>query len=278
MPYKPAQRKYRKKAKVVIAKKPKKAPLSKAQYSAIRKVAQSVLYKNAETKKNWLFVNEFQVGSQTGNKCLTHNNSFAGVNFNYPLPTADSGEGRDGNMIQPIRFNFNGHIRVQGSSSNQENRLTHCRVVAAFYREGHKPDSNLNDSDLLRYGNDTQGLFGDFRDTYANFNWEKVRPFYDKVMTLAPAYIHRAYDSAGNLQEVGEQLSNVSRDVRKLNITYNFKKGTKLVCQDSDLASGDWNRNNIVIFVICRNANDDLTTSTLYTEVSGLAALTYKDF
>lgn len=277
MPYKPAKRTYRKKPRMVITRKPRKAPLNKSQYKAIQKVARGVLYKTAETKTNWMYVDEIQTGSQTGTRCLTHDNTFAGVNFNYPLGINSSGEGRIGNQIQPLQFAFDGHIRIQGASSNQEARLSHCRIVACLYREGHKPDLNLNDQDLLRYGNENRALFGDFRDTYASFNWEKIRPFYDKTFALAPSYIHREYDANGTLQEVGEQLSNVGRDVRRINIKYNFPKGSKLICEDNDVAT-EWNKNNIAIFVICRNVNDDLTASTLYTEISGLGKLTYKDF
>ena len=125
-------------------------------------------------------------------------------------------------------------------------------------------------NDLFIYGNNTQGLSNDFKDTYKKFNWNVFRPFYDRVYKVAPEF--QMTDSAGiNLGN----FAGFHKDGFKINIKHNFAKGSQLTCEAHN--SGQWRKNNIALIVIARNARDDTTVSTLNLEVQGLGCLTYKD-
>lgn len=266
--YAPAKKTYRKKNNY----RPRKSKKSnKMTYKKINRMIENKIYKTAETGRIYKYCDEQQMSLQTGNAKLLTNISADAGNWISPPATGNGVQDRTGNSINPVSFNWKGHIKISGATNLSENRKVQVRIVAYFYKQGNNVNNTLTDLDILRYGNNVVGLFNDFRDMYADFNWSKIRPFYDRTVTLTPAFLKLADDNVTNL---GNFYGN-GNDMARINIKHKFKKGTVLSCEDSD--ADDWKKNNIGILMMCRNANDDYTTSTLNLEVQGLGDFSYKD-
>lgn len=274
MPYKtPAKRTYRKRPSTVVVRKAKKAPLNSRQYTAVAKLVKNQIYKTSETKYQFRNIDHAQ-GIILDGEVIKTTTAADGIN-QIPMPADnDSLTGRDGNMIQPIAWNFRGHMTIPGSSSNQDNRTCHVRLVAAFYDKDDPLDVNLTDTDIFRFANNVQGLTSDFTDTYKNFNWGKIRPFYDKTFLLQPGL---GYENDAGTAIIYQGAPNKGRDVAKLNISYKFPKGSKLSVSGTNELHYDQNK-NIVMFAITRNVNDAYPTSALELKILGVSQFSYKDF
>lgn len=253
----------------------RKTNKSKSSKSLNKKVL-DVLYKTAETKSVYYELDEEQLGSQTGSKSLRAQGQNNQNLSRFPA-RGDSPNQREGQAINPVMWQFKGHMRIPGASAAQDNRVTMVRVIAAHFQPNEDPDRDLTSTGSLLYYNGTsRGLFNDYRDTYADINWERFagKPFYDKVFRMKPGYLVREYDSAGVLTTVGE----IAGDTVPLKIVKYFKKGTKFSCDANQDTFCNNSQGNICIMVIARNANDDTTTSTLNVEVTGSIKYMFKDF
>lgn len=273
----PAKRSnYRYKSKrpsTIVVRKNRKAPLNKRQYSAVTKLVKNQIYKTSETKYQFRSIDHSQ-GIILDGAVVSTTTAADGIN-QIPMPADnDSLTGRDGNTIQPLYWRMQAHATIPGSSSNTDNRTTHVRLVAGFYDKDDPLDVNLTDSDIFRFANNVQGLASDFTDTYKNINWGKVRPFYDKVFTLQPG-LGYTDDAGANI--IFQGAPQKGRDVAKINIRYNFPKGTKLSVSGTNELHYD-QRKNIVVFMITRNVNDAYPASALDIKLLGVTEFAYKDF
>jgi len=238
----------------------------------IKKIAKEANKEQAEPKAIYNIFDEYQLGSMTGSACLVGSNGHVNTN---PVPAKGDGvDKRDGNEIQPVSWNFKGHMKIQGSSINLDNRISHIRVLACFFDDKNAPNEAMDNTNvLLGTDGNARALYHDFRDNYSDINWSFLKPFYDKNFVLTPGQIMPVYNSSSstfNNSYAGPA------SVVKLNISHKFKTNSVLRCDEA--VDTMWNgRNNIALIVLCRNLNDDTTTSTLYTELQGRAVLRYKD-
>ena len=254
------------------ARRPKKsAPPSRSQVSSMIKKS---LYKEAETHCLYGEVDEFQTGSQTGSAALR----LTGQNIQnmciFPA-RGDANTQRSGQSIQPIMWELKGHMRIPGASASQDNRVSSVRVVACTFDQTDAPNADLiNEGAVLRYNGVSRQLFGDYRDTYAEINFAKYLPFYDKTFRMKPGYLERQYDSNGILTSVGETAgTTIPLRIRKF-----WKKGTKLTAGTTGNLYSQTKNGNIAVFIIARNANDDTTLSTLNVEICASTKFKFKDF
>lgn len=262
-----------KRPSTLVVRKNRKAPLNKRQYSAVSKLVKKQLYKTSETKYQFRNIDHTQ-GIILDGAVVKTTTANDGIN-QIPMPgDTDALNGRDGNAIQPVSWQFQGHMTIPGSSSNQDNRTCHVRLVAGFYDKDDPLNVNLTDSDLFRFANNVGGLSSDFADTYKNINWGKVRPFYDRVFTLQPGLGHTD-DTGANI--IFQSAPNRGRDVAKLNIKHFFPKGMKLTVPGTNELDYDQNK-NIVMFAITRNVNDAYPNSALELKILGVSQFAYKDF
>lgn len=270
----PAKRSYRRRRPmVVIAKKAKKAPLNKRQYSAVNKLVKKQLYKTSETKYQFRKIDHAQ-GIVLDGEVVQTTTATDGINQIPMPPDSDGLNARDGNSIQPISWQFQGHMTIPGSSQNADNRTTTVRLVAAFYDKDTPLNVDLTDGDLFRFGNNMSGLTSDYSDIYKPFNWGKIRPFYDRIFTLQPGL---GYMNDAGTDIIYQGAPQRGRDVVRLNIKHFFPKGTKLSVEgtnDTDYIKSK----NIVMFAITRNVNDAYPSSALELKILGTSVYMYKDF
>lgn len=274
MPLKtPAKRTYRKRPSTVVVRKARKAPLNSRQYTAVAKLVKKQLYKTSETKYQFRNIDHTQ-GIILDGEVVKTTTAADGIN-QIPMPADnDSLTGRDGNMIQPIAWQFQGHMTIPGSSTNQDNRTCHVRLVAGFYDKDAPLDENLTDTDLFRFANNVGGMQSNFSDTYKNINWGKVRPFFDKVYAIQPGL---GYTNDAGSSIIYQSAPQAGRDVVKLNIKHFFPKGMKLSVSGTNELHYDQNK-NIVMFAITRNVNDAYPSSALELKILGVSQFSYKDF
>lgn len=271
----PAKRSYRRRRPmVVIAKKAKKAPLNKRQYSAVNKLVKKQLYKTSETKYQFKKINHEQGIILDGEVIQTADATSVEINQIPMPPDGDGLNSRDGNSIQPIAWQFQGHLTIPGSSSNADNRTTTVRLVAAFYDRDDPLNVNLNDTDIFRFGNNVSGLSSDYTDVYKAFNWGKIRPFYDRLFTLQPGL---GYTNDSGSTIIFQGAPQRGRDVARVNIKHFFPRGSKLSVDGTN--TEDYTKaKNIVMFAITRNVNDAYPSSALNLKIVGTTVFTYKDF
>lgn len=269
MPLKtPAKRTYRKRPM-----RKGKAPLNKRQYSAVNKLVKKQLYKTSETKYQFRNIDHAQ-GIILDGEVISTTTAADGIN-QIPMPsTGDGFNQKSGLSIEPVSWRFTGHMTIPGSSSNQDNRTCHVRLVAAFYDKDDPLNVNMTDPDIFRFANNVSGLASDYTDTYKNFNWNKIRPFYDRTFLLQPGL---GYENDAGTAIIYQGAPNKGRDVAKLNISYKFPKGTKLSVEGTNEKDYTTNK-NIVMFAITRNVNDAYPTSALELKILGVSQFAYKDF
>lgn len=270
----PAKRSYRRRRPMVVAiRKPKKAPLNKRQYSAVNKLVKKQLYKTSETKYQFKKIDHEQ-GIILDQEVIQWDGAGANVVNQIPMPAQNDGlGGREGNVIQPVSWQLQGHMTIPGSSSNADNRTTTVRLVAAFYDKDTPLNVNLTDTDLFRFGNNVSGMQSDYSDTYKPFNWGKIRPFYDRLFHLQPGL---GYTNDAGSTIIFQGAPQKGRDLARVNIKHFFPKGTKLSVEGTN--EDDYTKSkNIVLFAITRNVNDAYPSSALTLKIVGTTMFTYKD-
>jgi hypothetical protein len=244
-------------------------------YRSTKNLVHKELLQMAETKKNTKRYNEKQWGSQTGNIAIQPDGS-NDTNMNSPTRAGLGVDDRTGNSVNPIGWFFKGHMKIQGSTSEGDNRVSLHRVVCCEVKNSSTINSDLSDPNLIMGLNGTAvGLFGDVRDIYADFNWDKTgKPFYDRVFRMKAGDIDREFNpTTGAITSVGSTPANVVfLDIKKL-----YNPSHKLSCDEVSDAWWNGRRGNITMMIIARNANDDTTLSGLNTELSGESKFLYKD-
>lgn len=269
----PAKRTVRRRPRTVMLRKPSKAPLNKRQYSAVSKLVKKQLYKTSETKYQFRNIDHSQ-GIILDGEVIQTTSANDGIN-QIPMPsTGDGFNQKSGLSIEPVSWQFQGHMTIPGSSSNQDNRTCHVRLVAAFYDKDDPLNVNLTDTDIFRFANNVSGLSSNYTDIYKNLNWGKIRPFYDRTFLLQPGL---GYENDAGTAIIYQGAPNKGRDVVKLNIKYNFPRGMKLSVSGTNELHYDQNK-NIVMFAITRNVNDAYPASALELKILGVSQFTYKDF
>ncbi len=240
-----------------------------------KSLIQRELFKMSETKKKENSFNEKQWGSQTGNIALRPDGS-NDTNANK-LPTQGDGpDDRDGNSVAPIGWFFKGHMKIQGSTSEGDNRVSLHRVVCCEVKNSSTINNDLSDPNLIMGpAGIARGIYGDVRDIYADFNWDKTgKPFYDRVFRMKAGDIDREFNpTTGAITSVGSTPANVVfLDIKK------FYKPTKKLSTD-ETSDAWWNgrRGNITMMIMARNANDDTALSGLNSELSGRSKFLFKD-
>ena len=239
-----------------------KAPLSKRQYSAVKTLALKQINYGREKLIRYVNVNEFEIPLQTGTKFLNDTNGNQCLNL---VPQGDEGGTRNGMSLTAKKFNFKGHIKINGAAAGVNNRTSVVRIVFGFTKTA------LSETDvaLMYKGGYSCDIPSNITASYLNFNLQKFYPFSDKLFHLTPA--SQWVDSNGGTVQ---QLN--GPDMKFINVTHNFgKKGLNMKYNDNTLSYA--NEKNIACLIIARNANDDITTSILNLEMSGVASFTYTD-
>lgn len=239
-----------------------KAPLSRNQYSAVKNLALKTINKGREKLIRYQNVNEFTIPLQTGTKFINDTDGNQCLNL---IPQGDGGGQRNGMVVQARRYNFKGHIKINGGAAGVNNRTAVVRVLFGFTKTA------LSETDvaLMYKGGYTVSVPSNITASYLNMNLAKFFPFYDKTFYLTPAL--QWTDSAGGTVQ---QLN--GPDMKFINVNYNFgKNGHNMKYNDNTLSYA--NEKNIACLVISRNANDDITTSILDLEMSGVSSFVYTD-
>lgn len=239
-----------------------KAPLSKRQYSAVKTLALKQINYGREKLVRYQNINEFQIPLQTGTKFINDTNGNQCFNL---VPQGDGGGQRNGMSITAKKFNFKGHIKIDGAAAGANARTAVVRILFGFTKTA------LSESDvaLMYKGGYTCDVPSNITASYLNMNLAKFYPFSDKTYHLTPA-TQWVDNAGGTIQQLN------GADMKFINVTHNFgKKGCNMKYNDNTLSYA--NSHNIACLVISRNANDDLTTSILNLEMSGVASFTYTD-
>lgn len=239
-------------------------PLSKSQAKAVKSIALNQINGTRELKSYYTKIDEISIPLQTGTQFLQDTNGNQAFNI---MPNGDSNYQRDGLEIQAKYFSFQGHCKINGSSSYTENREILCRVVWGFT----KLPLSSSSTTLMMNANFPVPIPSDFSAIYKPFNWNVFRPFKDQRFKLVPAHQYNDGASTTNIN-----LLSYGSDCKLLTAKYNFgKKGKNMKFPDNSLSYA--NADNIACLVICRNANDDLSTSILNIEFSGITNFRYQD-
>lgn len=239
-----------------------KAPLSKRQYSAVKTLALKQINYGREKLIRYQNVNEFEIPLQTGTKFINDTNGNQCLNL---VPQSDEGGTRNGMSLTAKRFNFKGHIKINGGAAGINNRTAVVRIIFGFT----KAPLSETDVALMYKGGYSCAVPDNITASYLNLNLAKFFPFSDKTFHLTPAT--QWQDSAGTTIQTLN-----GTDMRFINVSYNFgKKGCNMKYNDNTLSYA--NEKNIACLVISRNANDDQTTSILKLEMSGVASFTFTD-
>lgn len=274
MPYKPAKRSYRRKRPTaVVIRKKAKAPLNKKQYSAVTKLVKKQLYKVSENHTVYKKI-DAAMGTNLASAVIQYEGQPGGDINQIPMPpTGDGMSSRMGNSIQPVMWQFQGHMTIPGSSSNQDNRTCKIRLVAAFYDKDNFVATGLTNNDLFRFGNNVSAKSDDYSDLYKGFNWGLVRPFYDRTFTLQPGL---GYTNDAGTSIIYQSAPNAGRDVANVNIKHFFPKGLTLSVDGTSETEYTKNK-NIVLFAMTRNVNDAYPASALELKILGTTQFIYKD-
>lgn len=269
--YAPKRKVYRKKR--VFRKRPKsKLPLTKRQALATSRMISKMVNKTRETKKLYLTIDEENL-APTGTSLMT---------FNFPAASSsdiianktnrgDFSYQRNGDMIQPLNFNWKGVIKYQGFSVQSGYAETSVRIVFGFI-DGDEAAAPITtaDTDWMMVNGNNSAILSDFQAIYQNFNWRKFRPFYDKTIKLQPA-TQQTFD---NTAPITTAFSSAPLS-RFISVNHNFGKNHKML--QAYNGSSIYNKKNIVALVIARPTNDDVLVSTNSLEISGTGMFLFKD-
>lgn len=238
-------------------------PLNKGQVKAINSIVSRSLTKTREMKYHSTRFDEDPVPLQTGNRFCLHTGSVANM---FDITQGVGPSQRVGNEATILGFEWRGHIKVNGATTYQQQREATVRLCWGFVRG----ETTMDMTDLAFIGGSPVDLPTDYSAIYCDLNWNKFRPIHEKVFKLAPASHFK--DNDNNLvQQVG-----TVPDCKILKYSRSFgKNGLKIQFPSSleDYA----NKNNLVLLAITRNANDDVTVSTLNMEVCGVCNVRYQD-
>lgn len=238
-------------------------PLSKSQAKAVKSIALSQINGTRELKSLYTKIDEVAIPLQTGTQFLQDTNGNMAFNI---MPNGDSSYQREGLEITQKYFSFQGHCKINGGSALSQNREIVCRVIWGFT----KGPLAASSTQLMMNANFPVAIPSDFSAIYKPLNWNIFRPFKDQRFKLAPA--HQYVDGVGDYVNI----LNPVPDCKLLTASYSFgKKGKSMKFPDNSLSYA--NKDNIVCLVICRNANDDLSSSVLNLEFCGTTNFRYQD-
>lgn len=246
---------------------------SKPQARTIRNIARAVAIKTREKKCLYTDLDEQKVSLNYGNGMFAFSGFDAGISSVY-CPTVvergDAANQRDGNSLNPQYFEFEGLMKIDAATATS-GRSVLVRLVCGWLQRNEDP-STLLSGEIIRKSGTSASLAGDFKDIYADINWNLVRPIHDKVYELSPlGYLDPS--------QVGNYVSyaNGKPDYRRFKIRHKFGKDAVQNYTKGAPSDGLAMSHNLVCFALVRPMNDDIITTTLNVEFTGVTKFIYTD-
>jgi hypothetical protein len=167
-------------------------------------------------------------------------------------------------------FEFDGLMKINGATT-LSGRSVLVRVVCGWLQDFIDPSTLMTQELVLKSGTSAVPA-GDFKDIYANINWNIVRPIYDRVHTMSPL-------SSIDPTVAGNYISyaNGKPDWKRFSIRHRFGKDATQSYQKGTPSDGLPQSHRLVMFTFVRPMNDDIITTSLSVEFTGVTKFTYTD-
>lgn len=261
------RRKYNRKPKRKTTRKPN-----------LKKQVLSIVNKTREVKRLFFNINEdIQLSASTygadWSPFINYPNaqpSSLCANF---VQIGDEAYNRDGNQITPNYWCFKGLLTYNCESLDSQMDTISVRVVA--FHTDRSIKATTGGSLQLANGR-TTSLSEQFNAIYRNWNYEDIKPFYDRTIKLAPAHFT---DKSDSLITVPSYAQNRTPTSRMINIKHYYGKNPRNMTYPKNDTSNIANKNNVQVWLIIRNASNNLLSNTpgLEVKLNGEGYFAYRD-